>query len=108
MLLRALSCLALSSLLGCHGNEPRVATRTSEQRSAGPESNILRADYAGSEACKGCHPGEYEAWARSPMHRMTRSIESAEVRAAFDGGTFHFKGDSARLEQSGGKRSRRS
>jgi predicted CXXCH cytochrome family protein len=38
------------------------------------------------------------------MHRMTRSIASAEVRAAFDGSTFHFKADSARLEQSDGER----
>src|SRR5262245_38607687 len=51
------------------GDKPRVA------------SNVLRADYAGSVACKDCHPREYAAWQASPMHNMTRLIQGAVVRA---------------------------
>ncbi|HVJ14102.1 MAG TPA: cytochrome c3 family protein [Polyangiaceae bacterium] len=99
-----LVCLAMSSLFACHGSGARNADGNREQHSGEPQSNILRADYAGSEACKTCHTAEYEAWSRSAMHRMTRDVESAEVRAPFDGRTFSLRGDSATLEQSGTER----
>src|SRR5438105_1681463 len=69
-------------------------------------SNIVRGDYAGSEACGGCHADVAAAWERSPMHRMTREPERAGtvVRAPFDGAEFAFKGDRARLESAGGAR----
>jgi predicted CXXCH cytochrome family protein len=41
---------------------------------------------------------------KSPMHRMTRHVEGAEVRAPFDGRAFHFKGDSVTLEEHDGRR----
>ncbi|HEY8925269.1 MAG TPA: hypothetical protein VIU64_12865, partial [Polyangia bacterium] len=67
-------------------------------------SNILRTDYAGSEACRGCHADVVAAWRRSPMHRMTRLPETAEVRAPFDGRELAFKEDVARFEQVGASR----
>src|SRR5215831_20598449 len=60
-------------------------------------SNIVRAEYAGSARCAGCHQEIHAAWTRSPMHRMTRLPDGAEVRAPFDGRTVRFKDDSASL-----------
>src|SRR5688572_10425885 len=51
------------------------------------QSNILRADYAGSAVCGDCHEAVYAAWQRSPMHRMTRLDRPGEIRAPFDGAT---------------------
>ena len=66
-------------------------------------SNVLRSDYAGSEACRPCHAEVYATWLRSPMHRMTR-LPAADVRAPFDGSEFRFKDDVARLDTVGGER----
>src|SRR6185436_10108948 len=50
------------------------------------------------------HPSIHAAFMTSPMHRMTRHVEGAEVRAPFDGRAFHFKGDSVTLEEHDGRR----
>ncbi len=76
-------------------------------RTAGPgaaptgivASNVLRADYAGSQACAGCHSTIHRAWQQSPMHRMTRDAERTEIRAPFDGGRFQFKDDLATFQR---------
>jgi predicted CXXCH cytochrome family protein len=70
----------------------------------GRPSNVLRADYAGSEACAGCHAQIYEAWQRAPMHRMTRDLRLTEVSAPFDGRSLRLGGDVATLEQHDGRR----
>jgi len=62
-------------------------------------SNVLRADYAGSQACAGCHSTIHRAWQQSPMHRMTRDPERTEIRAPFDGGRFQFKDDLATFQR---------
>ena len=67
-------------------------------------SNVFRADYAGSEACSGCHADIFEERSQSPMHRMTRPAERSEVRAPFAGETFEFKGDVAQMVTSSGQR----
>jgi predicted CXXCH cytochrome family protein len=69
-------------------------------------SNILRADYAGSDSCARCHAEIHAAWRGSPMHLMTRSPGGADVhvRAPFDGATFRFKDDTARLVERDGAR----
>jgi hypothetical protein len=67
-------------------------------------SNILRADYAGSESCRSCHKSLYDDWLGSPMRRMTRLPATAQIRAPFDGRTWKFKGDEARFEQKGAVR----
>lgn len=69
-----------------------------------PASNILRADYAGSESCAPCHPAIYQAWQRAPMHNMTRLPAEAQVRAPFDGTEVRYKADRARLERHGEER----
>src|SRR3970040_1177289 len=95
--------VALLGLLSCHeARTNRALAAGSGAREVG--SNVLRADYAGSEACAGCHGDVYAAWKRSPMHRMTRALGSAEVRAPFAGDVFAFKGDSATMERRGAER----
>lgn len=65
---------------------------------------MLRADYAGSDACASCHAQIYEAWKRSPMHRMTRDLALTEVSAPFDGRSLRLGNDVATLEQHEGRR----
>jgi hypothetical protein len=73
-------------------------------------SNILRADYAGSESCARCHADIYSAWRNSPMHLMTRLPAGAAIHAPFDAGhgqtssVFRFKDDVARLAEHDGER----
>ena len=67
-------------------------------------SNVLFADYAGTRACAKCHADKVETWLRSPMHNMTRDPAVAEVHGPFNGTTFAFKGDTARLDTIGGTR----
>lgn len=99
-----LSWLVLAS---CHAGRPE-AERTSQtpalSHAGEVRSNVLRADYAGSEACSGCHEREYAAWRDSPMHRMTRDLRKTQISAPFSGNTFTFRDDSVRLEQIDGQR----
>ena len=96
-----LGSIVVLGLLGCRGPS---SSKPDSQGGAAPkvvESNILRADYAGSAACQSCHPQVYAQWERSPMHRMTRRITNAEIHAPFQGGVFHFKNDTVHLSQEG-------
>ena len=68
------------------------------------QSNITRADYAGSAACAPCHAREYQAWLDSPMHRMTRDLHQTQIAAPFTGTTFEFRNDSVKMQQIGGER----
>lgn len=67
-------------------------------------SNVLRGDYAGSEACADCHHEIYEKWAASPMRNMTRDARTAQIRAPFDGATLRLGGDTATMTTEGGAR----
>jgi hypothetical protein len=67
-------------------------------------SNILRADYAGSQACASCHPDEFDKFMVAPMHNMTRLPASARIEAPFDGGVFRFKDDAVRFATRDGER----
>jgi hypothetical protein len=72
-------------------------------------SNVLRADYAGSDSCAGCHADIYAAWRGSPMRLMTRVPGGASIHAPFEPengtpATFHFKDDTARLVTRDGAR----
>lgn len=94
--------IALTFAAACAGGAPRVVQ---EVKAIAPssESNVLRGDYAGSRACAQCHQAIYAAWESSPMRQMTRSADSAEIRAPFAAGAeLHVGGDVARLEQQGG------
>ncbi len=93
-------------LAACGGTAPREARAPIARAQPGEAtpSNVLRQDYAGSEACKGCHAAEYASWIASPMHNMTRHAGGAKLHAPFDGATFHFKDDSARFTTVGKER----
>jgi predicted CXXCH cytochrome family protein len=109
MVALGVSSLALSSsaVLSCTNGAliPARARSSSHTSNAGEtrvHSNIERADYAGSARCEACHGEIYRAWEHSPMHRMTRQVETTDVRAPFDGAVFHLAGDTARVERQGG------
>ncbi len=95
-----LSCVAAA----CRTSPPGPARPAITRPAPRVASNILRADYAGSARCAGCHAEITAAWHSSPMHLMTRLPEAAQVRAPFDGRIFRFKDDTARLTQEGGAR----
>jgi hypothetical protein len=100
----ALGCALLA---GCGGSGP-LGGRATQGASASPSgevrSNVTRADYAGSAACKPCHAREYQLWLDSPMHRMTRDLRHTQISAPFSGANFEFRADSVKMEQLGGER----
>jgi predicted CXXCH cytochrome family protein len=100
--------LGSSALASCRArlpeSPPAGSTPASQAHQGEVRSNIVRADYAGSEACADCHVREYAAWFDSPMHRMTRDLNRTQVSAPFSNDTFDFKGDSLRLERIDGQR----
>ena len=67
-------------------------------------SNVLRGDYAGSEACADCHAEVYKKWSTSPMRNMTRDAKTAQIRAPFDGVTLQVGSDTATMELDNGTR----
>ncbi|MBA3397571.1 MAG: hypothetical protein H0T89_33415, partial [Deltaproteobacteria bacterium] len=67
-------------------------------------SNVLRGDYASSEACADCHAAIHDSWAASPMRNMTRDIATATVRAPFDGAVLRVGNDVAIMELEAGVR----
>jgi predicted CXXCH cytochrome family protein len=107
--------IAIWTALGaqCGATHPSPSGATVPGGGAGPggrvRSNILRADYAGSDSCAGCHAEIYKVWRESPMRLMTRVAGGATVHAPFDAGdgtgaTFRFKDDTARLVTRDGSR----
>jgi predicted CXXCH cytochrome family protein len=95
----------MSAAMGCGSRQKAVGpTAVAPGSPKGPRSNVTRGDYAGSAACRPCHPAVVAAWERSPMHRMTRDALAADIRAPFDGTRFRFKGDTVVLEQHGPNR----
>ncbi|HUJ61005.1 MAG TPA: cytochrome c3 family protein [Kofleriaceae bacterium] len=92
--------LALVALVACgHPAAPRVAPA-----GGALVSNVLRGDYAGSQACGDCHNAIYQTWAASPMRNMTRDARTAAIRAPFDGATLRVGGDACTVEMQGGAR----
>src|ERR1700722_10326245 len=100
--------LAVAILAACAG--ARSTTMPGDRSSSvaatpvGGFSNVSRGDYIGSAACASCHPRETDAWRASPMHRMTRDVRDAEIRAPFDGTRFPFKNDAVVLDRRGADR----
>lgn len=104
--MRALAWLVLAlaglGFLAC--GRPAASVRAGAAEARGLKSNVLRSDYAGSAACAGCHAEVFEAWSRSPMHRMTRDVAKTEVSAPFDGRGLKLGADEARLSLRDGQR----
>jgi hypothetical protein len=100
---RALALVAAAALplvLGC-GRARRPDTAVG--RADVVTNNVLRSDYAGSQACRDCHSEIWERWIGSPMRRMTRDVKSTRIHAPLDGRRLAFMGDSAALEQREGR-----
>src|SRR3954468_24454325 len=77
---------AIASCRAERAESPPAASPPPQSTHAGEvRSNILRADYAGSEVCAGCHGKQYAAWLESPMHRMTRDSQRTQMSAPFSG-----------------------
>ncbi|MGE5185485.1 MAG: hypothetical protein ACM31C_25650, partial [Acidobacteriota bacterium] len=80
------------------GRAPQPQAPLPEARLA---SNVLRGDYAGSQACADCHSQIFQSWAASPMRNMTRDAATAAIRAPFDGATLHVGTDTCAAVQVG-------
>jgi len=92
-------------LIACKKDQPfSQAEIVQELRNDGyVESNVLRSDYAGSDACMRCHVERHMHWQNSPMRRMTRNSDSAKAATPFDH-VFTFKGESVKLFEQDGTR----
>lgn len=86
----------------CAGSSrPEQPERVAVAGTISTTSNVLRADYAGTESCAPCHAELVERVRSSPMHRMTRPAEGDAIRASFDGAEFRFMGHVATMERHG-------
>ena len=89
-------------LVACTGTT--TPSRVAPRPNAPLASNVLRDDYAGSQACADCHGQIYAQWAASPMRNMTRDAATATIRAPFDGATLKVGPDTCTVEMTGGVR----
>ena len=96
--------LVAIALAACHGADRK--TTASLEVPSPVASNMLRADYAGSQACADCHADIWKAWDSSPMRNMTRDakLHAAEIRAPFDGASIRVGQETARMELIDGER----
>ncbi|HEY2744623.1 MAG TPA: cytochrome c3 family protein [Polyangia bacterium] len=105
--MRLYPLVAVALLCSTCARAPLPATKTITAPTAAMPalvaSNILRGDYAGSKACQGCHPDEYDKFMTAPMHNMTR-LPSAGVPAAPFDSVFRFKDDEVRFATRGDDR----
>src|SRR5450759_807043 len=100
----ALATTVITALLGASCRSPAASVNAGVTAAKETRSNILRADYVGSSACASCHANVYAKWSASPMRKMTRDPDHAEIRAPFSGETFVFKGDQASMFREGSAR----
>ncbi|MEZ4328258.1 MAG: cytochrome c3 family protein [Polyangiales bacterium] len=59
--------------------------------------------FASSDACRACHPGQYESWHDTFHRTMTQVAGPDTVLAPFDGRTLDERGRSARVLQEDGR-----
>lgn len=102
-----MSSVALGALAGAC--TPAVTSRSPTAAAAAKtrrvvDSNVLRADYAGSKSCEPCHAELVARWNGAPMHKMTRLAGAPDVKTPFDGRTFRFKEDQVELLSARGAR----
>jgi hypothetical protein len=65
----------------------------------GPARDLHGADYAGSRACRRCHPDHYTSWAHTFHRTMTTEATPATVRGDFSGATLRHAGVEARMDR---------
>ncbi len=91
--LAAIACRTSTPPNPPSGQAPRLVT-----------SNVLRADYAGSQTCGDCHADVFAKWEQSPMRNMTRDAATATIRAPFDNARLTIGSDTAVMETQNGVR----
>ena len=98
----AVGCLVCTlAIVGCRGGTtpahlaPAVAKLT---------SNVMRADYVGSQACGDCHGAVFASWQKSPMRNMTRDAKTATIHAPFDGASLRVGTDTITMTTEAGDR----
>lgn len=96
--------LGLSILVAACGGTSTPPPASAPTTARVVTSNVLRADYAGSEACADCHAEIYKAWAASPMRNMTRDVATAQLRAPFDGAQLRVGDTTATMTMAGPNR----
>jgi predicted CXXCH cytochrome family protein len=58
--------------------------------------------YAGSRACRSCHPDRYTTWSRTFHRTMTTEATPAKIRGDFSGATLRHAGVEARMDRGPG------
>ena len=58
-------------------------------------------EYAGSAACRACHPDQYSSWHRSYHRTMTQVASPESVRGNFEGVNLELDGETYRLQRRG-------
>ncbi len=97
----AVGCFVLAAACsGGHTTPAMVAAPAAAQLT----SNVLRADYVGSQACGDCHGAIYTSWQKSPMRNMTRDAATAVIQAPFDGAQLHVGSDTITMAMIDGRR----
>lgn len=86
---RLLLALFAGLALGCseapNRNPSSDATRATAEPAALAQSDALAAaTYVGSDACAGCHQGQYQAWRKSHHHAAMQVAEEEAVLGQFD------------------------
>ena len=84
-------------MLSCRARPVAPTGRARDPRAV--TSNIEARDYAGSASCTPCHADIARAFEGSPMHGMTRMIDTAKVVAPFAGESLYLGDDRVTLER---------
>lgn len=71
--------------------------------SAAAASNILRADYVGSQECQSCHEEAFADWKRHPHGRMNQNPTADAIRGDFSGITEQYARGQASFTTEGGQ-----
>jgi predicted CXXCH cytochrome family protein len=87
-------------------SKPDVESRLRNSREeAGPPASI-RAGYAGSQACEGCHRREYETWKQTGMARMLQEFKPENIIGDFTSGREYKDGKTGAVIRMGARGSR--
>jgi predicted CXXCH cytochrome family protein len=77
---------------------PAPHTNTAASNSAPiPTTPVTAPEYVGSEACRECHAGEYDAWRGSQHQRAMQHAGPDTVLGAFNDSTFTYAGIESRF-----------
>jgi len=67
--------------------EPQIDAHLRQDSPESKSSAAIRAGYAGSGACRNCHPTEYQTWRQTGMSRMLRPYQQENIIGEFSPGS---------------------